>query len=99
MIVVRETFHIDPSHMMAAKELLKEMHALGDRLGLKSERIYTDLTGEYHRLVMETEFENLAAFEANLLRAFSDPDWQSIYDKLRPMITGSQREIFTALDL
>lgn len=98
MIIVRETFHIDPSRMKIAKELLKEMGPLGNRLGMNVKRICTDLTGDYYRLVMDSEFENLGEFESNLSKSFSDPEWQTFYGKLRPMITSGRREIFSTVN-
>lgn len=97
MIVVRDIFQIEPDQMKLAKELLKQEREIGKRLGHAVARVLTDLTGEYYTLVMESEFNSLAEYEAALKKVLADPEWQRHYPQFRKLIRGGRREIFTVV--
>jgi NIPSNAP len=98
MIAVRDIFQIDPEQMKAAKEGMKQMRGINQRLGFKLTQVLTDLTGEYYTLVLESEYASLAEYEASLKRIFADAEWQKSYAKFRGMIRGGRREIYTVVE-
>lgn len=95
MIIVRDLFHIQPDQMKKAKELTQEGCEIMRRQGYSSVRVMTDLTGDYYRLVLEGEYKSLADFEAALKKVQANRKWQQFYPKLRKLILGGHREIFT----
>ena len=97
MIRVREVFQIAPDKMREAKALAREMAAYEVKMGGTAHTMLTDLTGEYYRLVLESEFESLAAFETALGKAFGTEEWQRLYAPFRALIRGGSREILTVV--
>ena len=98
MILVREVSQIHPEKMREAKAVMQSMKPLEDRLGSPPSRSMVDLAGEYYTLVIETEYPSFAEFEAAMPRVFADPEWQALYSRMRPMIRGGRRELYTLLD-
>ncbi len=98
MILVRDVFQIDPEQMKTAKSEMKEHREIGKRLGYQIGRVMTDLTGEYYTLVLESEYKNLADYEAALKKIFADAGWQKSHAKFRKMIRGGRREMYTVVE-
>ncbi len=98
MIVVRDVFRIRPTEMKAAKTAVREMRPLSERLGLSSQRAMTDLVGPSYTLVLESLYPSLSDLEKALARAFADPDWQAAYARLRPLVEGGHREVYSLLE-
>ena len=98
MIQVRDVFQVDPEQMKAAKEGMKKNREISKRLGYPIARVLTDLTGEYYTLVLESEYKNLADFEAALKKVVADPEWQKSYAPFRKMIRSGRREIYTVME-
>jgi hypothetical protein len=61
MIVVRNCFIAKPGNATKLAAMLKKAAAVAK---LPGHRILTDVTGDFNRVVMEYEAENLTAFEA-----------------------------------
>jgi len=70
MIVVRNTFVAKPGQAGTLVAQLKAIATAGDLRGL---RFFTDLTGDFNRVVMEHDVESLAEFEALMHRYATDP--------------------------
>jgi hypothetical protein len=63
MLVVRNCFVAKPGNASKLAAQLKEAAAAGK---LPQHRILTDLTGEFNRVILEFEVENITAFEAEM---------------------------------
>jgi len=63
MIVIRHCFIAKPGHAGKLAAQLKEAAAVS-KLG--KHRVLTDLTGDFNRVILEHEAENMAGFEAGL---------------------------------
>lgn len=63
MLVVRNCFIAKPGHASKLAAQLKEAAAVAQ---IPKHRILTDLTGEFNRVVLEFEVENVGGFEARL---------------------------------
>lgn len=91
MIVVRETFIAKPG--MASK-LAAWFKA--EMEGQRGCRVMTDLVGSFNSVIMETEFENMAAFEKEWQEYMNQP--KSAPDPSKPkhtdMYIEGKREIF-----
>jgi hypothetical protein len=69
MIVVREVFIAKPG--MASKLATKfkaEMAEMG-----RNSKVLTDMTGSFNKVVIESEYENLAAFEQEMEEFMKQP--------------------------
>jgi hypothetical protein len=63
MILVRNCFTAKPGNASKLAGMLKEAAAAG---GIPKFRVLTDMTGEFNRVVLEWEAENLTEVEARL---------------------------------
>jgi hypothetical protein len=92
MIVVRNCFIARPGSASKLAAQLKEA-ATAAAGGLKGFRVLTDVTGEFNRVIMEYEAENIGEFEARMQDYASN---QALRDKMKGYtdlyVTGS-REI------
>ena len=98
MIIVRNTFHMDPMRMKEAVTLAKEGREIVQRLGFPVPRLSVDLASEFYTLVLETESASLADFESRLPQNFASADWQAWYSRFNALVRSGRREIFRVLD-
>jgi len=99
MIVVRNVFRLKFGKSKEAVELWKESLALAKRLGFasKSNRVMTDLVGDFYTVVFENTFESLSAFENAAKPVMSNPEWQAWYAKVTPLVESGYREVFNVV--
>lgn len=70
MIQVHETFVCKPGNASKlAKKFKEAMAAMGEPV-----TILTDMTGQYNRVVLVSQFENLAAYENNWDKYKENPE-------------------------
>lgn len=93
MIVIREHFVAKPGQAGKLAGMLKDaMVAAGQKC-----RIMTDLTGEFNRVVMETEAESLADLEARMKEYASNPQWKSKMAGYTDLWTSGGREVLRVM--
>ena len=63
MLIVRNCFVAKPGHASKLAAQIKEAAATAK---IPKHRVLTDLTGEFNRVILEFEVENVAGFEAQL---------------------------------
>jgi len=63
MLVIRNCFVAKPGNASKLAAQLKEAAAVAN---IPRHRVLTDLTGEFNRVILEFEVENVAGFEARL---------------------------------
>lgn len=63
MIVVRNVFVAKPG---SASKLAAQIKASLEAGGIQRSRVLTDQTGDFNRVILEYEAENLAEFEASM---------------------------------
>jgi hypothetical protein len=63
MIVVRNCFVAKPGN---ASKLAAQLKEAGASAGFGKYRVLTDMTGEFNRVVLEYEAENMGEFEARM---------------------------------
>jgi len=73
MYILREHFIAKPGQAGKLAAMLKEIS--GVTASGKS-RVLTDVTGEFNRVVMETEVASLAEVESRWQEYMSNPDWK-----------------------
>jgi hypothetical protein len=93
MIVVREVFIAKPG--MASKLATMFKAEMSKEMG-KDVKVLTDMTGSFNKVVIESEYENIAAFDREMQEYMkqakpatdpSKPNYQEMY-------THGKREIF-----
>jgi hypothetical protein len=70
MIIVRNCFVAKPGQASKLAAQLKESAAAAR---MPNHRVLTDLTGDFNRVIMEYEAENVAEFETRLKQYMTDP--------------------------
>ncbi|MGD1046766.1 MAG: NIPSNAP family protein [Bacteroidota bacterium] len=98
MIVVRNIFQLKFGKAKDAKALVKENKDLMKKYGHTTSRFLTDLTGEFYTFVMETSYENLAAFEKSSQDAMEAKEFAQCYDKFVSLVKSGRREFFNLLE-
>lgn len=94
MIIVHDTFVCKPGNAGKAAKMFKEMMASNKEFV----NIMTDMTGKYHRVIMVTKYENLAAYE-KAFEAYMNPspEMKKMMEGMKDfqeMYTSGNREIF-----
>ena len=95
MIIVHDTFVCKPGQAGKSAKLFKEVMAADPHLV----DILTDVTGQYHRVIMVSQYESLADYEKVGKERMENPtpEMQEGMKKLaafQDMYTGGSREIY-----
>jgi len=100
MIVVRNVFKIRFGKAKEAIQAWKEILLLAKKLGFgsKSNRLMTDLVGDFYTVVFENEFASLADFENGAKGIMANPEWQAAYAKIVALTDSGYREIFNIVE-
>lgn len=97
MIVVRNVFQLKFGKAREAKEAMKGLLAINQRLGYAREmRVLTDLTGPFYTMVLEMSFPSLGDLER--MQPMGDPAWKDAYAKFVPLVESGRREIFSIVE-
>src|SRR3989338_2433310 len=95
MIIVHDTFVCKPGNASKVAKMFKEsMH-----LTPKWKYVLTDMTGEWHRVIMVSEFESLAEYESESKRMMENPTEEERkdmerYKNMNEMYISGSREIY-----
>lgn len=98
MIVVREVFIAKPGMASKLAKMFKDEMAEWGEMGAKA-KVMTDMTGVFNKVVIEMNYDDLAAFdrtmqehmsEVQAAQAKPDPSKPNYHD----MFTQGKREIF-----
>jgi hypothetical protein len=99
MLLVRNVFRLKYGQARPALALFKEARDLMNRLGNKvPTRVMTDLTGPAYTLVLESTYNDLAAWEKDSQSAMGQDEWRAWYQKFTPLVDSGYREIFTIVE-
>ena len=94
MIIVHDVFICKPGNASKIAKLFKEW---ADVVPSKNVHVMTDMTGQFHRVVIASSFENLTAYEEETKNIGQTPEEKKVMDKFKDMnemyVSGS-REIF-----
>jgi hypothetical protein len=95
MIIVHDTFVCKPGNASKLAKMFKEsMH-----LSAQWKYVLTDMTGPWHRVIMVSQFESLADYEAQGKRMMENPTEEEKkdmerYKDMNEMYVSGSREIF-----
>jgi len=91
--LVRDIFQLKFGHFPDAKKLLEEAAEKQMMPEAQQMRVLTDFTGNSYRLIFEEGFDNLADYEVSLSSSMKADEWQQWYEKFKPHVESSHREI------
>ncbi|HTM93238.1 MAG TPA: NIPSNAP family protein [Flavisolibacter sp.] len=94
MIIVHDTFVCKPGNASKLAKLFKEVMSDNDELV----HIMTDMTGQYNRVIMVSQFENLTAYEESWKKYMEDSEemrkMQEAMKGYHDMYLAGSREIY-----
>ena len=93
MFIIRDIFHLKFGQYKNAKALLDEAMNSGMLPQAKSTRVLSDFTGDSYRLIFEEGHDTLADYEKSLSGSMGTDEWQQWYEKFKPLVERSHREI------
>lgn len=93
MFIIRDIFQLKFGHYKEAKALLDEAEKKDMLPQQSGNRILSDFTGDSYRLIFEQGFESLTDYEKSLGGSMGREEWQSWYEKFKPHVERSHREI------
>ena len=94
MITVHDIFICKPGNASKLAKMFKEW---ADAVPTHNTKVMTDMTGQFHRVIVAASFENLGAYEEAMKTMGQTPEEQKMMEKFKDMnemyVSGS-REIF-----
>jgi hypothetical protein len=94
MIIVHDIFICKPGNASKVAKLFKEW---ADVAPQKNVSVMTDMTGQFHRVVIASSFESLGAYEEGMKTMGQSEEEKKVMEKFKDMnemyVSGS-REIF-----
>jgi heme-degrading monooxygenase HmoA len=96
MIIVHDIFICKPGNAGKLAKLFKEWADLEKTRGFNM-TIMTDMTGQWHRVIVVTPYESLADYEKKMGQMGDSPEHKKLMEKFKDMnemyVSGS-REIY-----
>jgi hypothetical protein len=94
MIIIQDTFVCKVGNASKVAKMFKEAMAGSEEVV----HIMTDMTGQYHRVIMVSQYENLTAYEKSF-EAYMNPtpemkESMKKMEGFQDMYTSGSREIF-----
>lgn len=93
MYIVREIFRLKFGHYRDAKVLVDEAMTKKMFPQTQHTRMLSDFTGPSYRLIFESGYESLAAFEDSLTKEMGAGNWSEWYHRFKQHVDSSEREI------
>lgn len=91
--LIRDIFKLKFGHFKDAKQLLNEALEMDMLPDAKNTRVLSDFTGESYRLIFEEGYNSLQEYEGSLTNSMKANEWQQWYEKFKPHVESSYREI------
>jgi predicted ester cyclase len=91
--VVRDIFQLKFGHFRDAKKLMEEANEKHMLPEAQQVRVLSDFTGDSYRLIFEEGYESLTDYETSLTSSMHTDEWQHWYEKFKPHVDRSYREI------
>ena len=98
--LMRMTQKVVPGKWAELDEIDKRFNVLEKRLGFpQNKKRYQCLMGAHdsNTLIIEYQWDSLAALEAVYEKAFADPEYQAILNEVSSIVESNQIEIYTQL--
>jgi hypothetical protein len=97
--VDRQTQQVRPDKWAELEAIDKKYNIVESRLGFPPKRRYRCYFGGQNNdtLIIERQWESLAAMEAAYEKAFADPEWQALGAEVHSIIKSDQHELYAPL--
>jgi len=89
MIVTRAVFQTKFGKQGELVQALLEARSLWP-----AARIMTDMSGPYATVIVESELESLAAWEAMMQDSAGDPRFKALFERTTALVESGRREIY-----
>jgi hypothetical protein len=99
-VLHRQIQQVRPGKWAELEEIDARFNALERRLGFPSnKKRYRCYFGTHNTdtLIVEYEWESMAAMEATLEKAMADPEWQALSDEVMSIIKSDQMELYAPM--
>jgi len=99
-VLHRQIQHIRPDKWAELEEIDKRFNAVERRLGFPAnKRRYRCYFGTHdiNTLIVEYEWESLAAMETVMESAMADSEWQALSAEVTPILQDNQMELYAPL--
>lgn len=90
MYILREHFVAKPGQAGKLASMMKEIMAISSP---GKSRVLTDMTGEFNRVIIETEVESFTEMEARWKEYMSHPEWKEKMKGYTDLWVSGGREI------
>ena len=99
MFLERQVQQIHPGKWEELETLDPKFNKVESRNGFPSKRRLRCYIGGHsnNTLVIERDWESLAAMEAAYMKVFMDPDWQALSAPLDGVVESTQTEVYFVL--
>jgi len=88
-----------PGKWAELEEIDKRYNAVESRLGFPPKKRYQCMMGGHdtNTLIIERQWDSLAAMEAAFEKVLADPEWQALNEEGASIVKSSQWEVYTPL--
>jgi len=93
MIVTRAVFQTKFGKQGELVQALLEARSLWH-----AARIMTDMSGSYSTVIVESELESLAAWEAMMQDSAGAPRFKALFERMTALVESGRREIFSLVE-
>jgi hypothetical protein len=90
---------VRPGKWAELEEIDKKYDAVESRLGYPPKKRYPCAMGghDHNTLIVERQWDSLAAMEAAYEKAFADPELQALNEEVTSIVKSTQMEVYTPL--
>ncbi len=99
MVIVRDVFQLKFGMARDAIASMKSIVPTMQKMMSTPVAVSVDLTGQAYRMVLETQYPNLASYEASMSSGMGDPAFQKWYNEFKPLCESSYREMWKSVDM
>ncbi len=93
MYIIRDIFNLKFGHYKDVKAMLDDGVKKSLFPDTQNMKALTDFTGESYRLIFEQSCNSLTEYEKTLQESMGKNEWQNWYEKFKPHVNSSYREI------
>ena len=88
-----------PGKWAALEVLDKKFNAVESRLGLPAKKRFQCVSGshDWNTLIIERQWESLAAMEATFEKCMADPEYQALVAEMVGIVDSEQLELYAPL--
>jgi hypothetical protein len=99
MFLERQIQQIQPGKWAELDTIDQKFNTIESRLGFPAKRRFRCYIGGHtnNTLVIEREWESLAAMESAYMKGFTDPEWQALNGQFEIISESTQVEVYLVL--